>query len=149
MEQYYEKTHERLRKIRQKRADARLIMRAEEVDLVRQEKRNNRGALLASPFIGSAVASIQLHMSEIAPGGQGSGHRHLNEAIIYILEGRGYSIIDDKKIEWKTGDTICIPPNSWHQHFNASETETATYLGFTNGPLMEHLQLREMVDEKE
>lgn len=144
---YYEDTQKRLQEIKKKRTGGRLILRSEEIDLEVQEKRNNRGALLASPFIGSPLASISMHMSEIEPGSKTNCHRHLNEAIIHILSGQGYSIIDGQRIDWKAGDTICVPVNAWHQHFNASEVEPARYIACTNGPLMESLQLREIEDK--
>ena len=88
--------------------------------------------------------TIEAHISEISPGGHNKNHRHMNEAIIYILSGRGYSIIQEEgqepmKIEWEEGDLLSPPLNAWHQHFNSDPEKPARYLAFTNIALMTKL----------
>lgn len=54
---------------------------------------------------------------------QASGvHAHM-EAIIYMLNGHGYSMIDDtQKVEWKKGSCVHVQgPQTKHQHFNESD----------------------------
>ena len=43
------------------------------------------------------------------------GHRHTVEAVIYILQGKGYSVIDGIKYPWEAGDMICVPVFAWHR----------------------------------
>ena len=51
-------------------------------------------------------------------------HSHM-EAILYVLEGEGYSIIDEEKIPWKKGSLIQVQgPQTVHQHFNTGEKES-------------------------
>ena len=57
--------------------------------------------------------------------------------LLQHLETAGF-IIEDHKIEWKAGDTLCIPVFSWHQHFNTG-TEPARFLVHHNRPFMENL----------
>ncbi len=85
--------------------------------------------------------TIDAHVSELPPGGHNHMHRHVNEAIIYILAGRGYSIIEEEgkepvKIEWAEGDLFSPPLRAWHQHFNTDPEKPARYLAITNVPLM-------------
>ncbi|MFQ5614642.1 MAG: cupin domain-containing protein [Anaerolineae bacterium] len=85
--------------------------------------------------------TIDAHISELPPGGHNNMHRHINEAIIYILTGRGHSIIEEEgkepiKIEWEAGDLLSPPLNAWHQHFNDDPDRPARYLAITNVPLM-------------
>ena len=61
------------------------------------------------------------------------GHRHTVEAVITILRGYGYSIIDGVKYEWKAGDSICVPVFGWHRHVNESG-EGFLYVAATTGP---------------
>ncbi len=61
------------------------------------------------------------------------GHRHTVEAVIYILKGRGYSVIDGIKHPWEAGDLICVPVFAWHLHRNESDDEIV-YLAATTGP---------------
>lgn len=119
----------------------RLIKKRSEVKLERVEIRSNAGAWLASPLEGFDLACIDLHISEIPPGGHTGMHRHFNEAIIHIVMGRGYSLIDDERVEWEEGDTLVIPVFAWHQHFNTDPERPARYIAATNVPLMERLHL--------
>jgi len=81
------------------------------------------------------VESIDAYMQYIPPGSRSGKHRHMSEEFIFVLEGRGYDLhwdvdyeLDDKyywkvaenpsRWEWEQGDSIYIPPNTVHQHFN-------------------------------
>ncbi|NIO70521.1 MAG: cupin domain-containing protein [Anaerolineae bacterium] len=90
--------------------------------------------------------TIEAHISEIPPGGHNQKHRHMNEAIIYIVCGRGHSIIQpeggpEQRIDWEEGDMFAPPLNWWHQHFNDDPEKPARYLAFTNIGLMKKLGL--------
>lgn len=69
--------------------------------------------------------NLQVHFVEIAPGGSNAGHGHQNEAFLYILEGAGYEIHDDRRYDWSAGDLVIIHTDSVHRHFNSSATERA------------------------
>ncbi len=103
-------------------------------------KRKMRGSAGAH-FALAGNRAIDAHVSELPPGGHNNMHRHVNEAIIYILSGRGYSIIEEEgkepvRIEWEEGDLFSPPLRAWHQHFNADPEKPARYLAITNAPLM-------------
>ncbi len=58
------------------------------------------------------------------PGKTSGKHGHM-EALIYILQGEGYSIIDGNKVEWKKGTTLHVQgPHVVHQHFNTGKVES-------------------------
>jgi quercetin dioxygenase-like cupin family protein len=77
------------------------------------------------PFL---TQNIQVHFVELPPGQSNHGHGHQNEAVFYILEGRGYEIHDDKRYDWEKGDLVVVHTDSVHRHFNASEDERAVAL---------------------
>jgi quercetin dioxygenase-like cupin family protein len=88
--------------------------------------------------------TIEAHISEIPPGGHNKKHRHMNEAIIYIVCGRGYSTIQEEGkeevvVEWEEGDMFSPPLNAWHQHFNSDPEKPARYLAVTNIGLMKSI----------
>lgn len=90
--------------------------------------------------------AMEAHLSEIPPGEHKRAHRHFHEALIYIVRGKGYSLIwadgeAPKKYEWEEGDLLTIPIWHWHQHFNADSQETARYLAITNINHMDALGL--------
>jgi quercetin dioxygenase-like cupin family protein len=77
------------------------------------------------PFL---TQNVQVHFVELPPGKSNHGHGHQNEAVFYILEGRGYEIHDDQRYDWEKGDLVIVHVDSVHRHFNASETEKAVAL---------------------
>jgi quercetin dioxygenase-like cupin family protein len=73
------------------------------------------------PFL---TQNIQVHFVEIPPGKSNHGHGHQNEAVFYILQGKGYEIHDGKRYDWEKDDLVVVHTDSVHRHFNDGE-ETA------------------------
>lgn len=58
------------------------------------------------------------------PGMQSGRHGHM-EALLYVLQGEGYSVIDGETITWKKGTFFQIQgPQTVHQHFNTGKIES-------------------------
>lgn len=95
-------------------------------------------AYAVDPKVGFHSMVLGSLLAEIPVGRHSGAHRHLYEEVNYILAGQGYSIIEDRKVEWKAGDALCIPVFGWHQHFNTGE-EPARFLVHHNRPFMENL----------
>lgn len=93
----------------------------------------------------SGNTTLGIHLSQIAPGGMKPGHRHLDEAVFYIVTGHGWSELkqaDDapvQRIDWKAGDMLSIPANAWHQHFNGDPDAPTLQLAFKNTRLLRRL----------
>ena len=72
----------------------------------------------------SDFANQELEISGILsddPHSHGGRHAHM-EAILYILQGEGYSIMDGEKVPWKKGTCFHVQgPQTMHQHFNTSD----------------------------
>jgi mannose-6-phosphate isomerase-like protein (cupin superfamily) len=60
---------------------------------------------------------------EMEYSGKQLGHRHTVEAVIYIHQGHGYSVIDGVKYPWEAGDLISVPVFAWHRHHNESQED--------------------------
>ena len=73
-----------------------------------------------------AKAAAMTNIFEETP--HSSSHKHTHtEAMLYVLEGRGYSLIDGKRYDWEEGDAVHIPPRmTEHEHFNDSDARTRT-----------------------
>ena len=76
------------------------------------------------PFL---TQNIQVHFVEIPPGKSNHGHGHQNEALFYILAGKGYEIHDDRRYDWEKDDLVIVHNDSVHRHFNDGD-ETAKAL---------------------
>ncbi len=110
--------------------------------LAARPKRNARAAAFDEL---SGNTTLGIHLSEIAPGGQKPGHRHVDEAVIYIVHGYGYSEMrqadekEDQRVDWKAGDLVSIPANAWHKHYNLDEQKPCLQLAFKNTRLLRQL----------
>lgn len=65
-------------------------------------------------------------------------HRHNYETILYVIEGEGFTLIEDRKVQWKKGDAVYIPVWAWHQHVNTGEL-VVKYIACENAPLLQNL----------
>lgn len=73
-------------------------------------------------------------------------HRHQGGLVIYVIDGRGYSVVDGERIDWEKGDLLLLPlrPNGVeHQHFNTDiGGKPALWMAFI------HLGTREYVSSE-
>jgi hypothetical protein len=47
--------------------------------------------------------------------------------MLYVLEGKGYSMIDNVRYDWEAGDAVHVPPRmTLHEHLNDSDLRTRT-----------------------
>jgi quercetin dioxygenase-like cupin family protein len=91
---------------------------------------------LLNEQMNTRMETVDAYMQFIPPGSRSGKHRHLAEECLFVVEGRGYDLHQDcnakmtdavrwipedkvQRFEWEAGDTIYIPPNTIHQHFNA------------------------------
>lgn len=73
-----------------------------------------------------AKAAAMTNIFEEAPRTRSHRHTH-TEAMLYVLEGRGYSEIDGERHDWEEGDAVHVPPRmTLHEHFNDSDARTRT-----------------------
>jgi len=82
---------------------------------------------------------VSMNVGIIEAGGIGGNHRHYYESMIYVIKGRGYSIVEGVKVEWEAGDVIYVPPWAWHQHYNFDENQEIRYIASTNAPLLQNV----------
>lgn len=103
----------------------------------------NRHALLGyylHPFItDTALHSMQLFQNIIKQ--HGGMHRHQGGVVIYVMEGRGYTIADEQKVDWQAGDLILLPMKPGgveHQHVNLDPDKPSRWLAFISNAFREH-----------
>ena len=113
-----------------------------------------RGKKSKGTFFDMGTKMFEMHLAEIPPGTNKKAHRHQIEAVIYIVKGKGYSLMwpegeEPKRYDWSEGDLFCVPMNWWHQHFNLDPNDTARYLAVTNIAFMENLGLFDTAQQEE
>jgi len=91
------------------------------------------------------MRTINIHLTEMAPGETTRLHKHHNEAVVYIVKGKGYSTIQGRRYDWETGDFLYIPVFCWHSHTNSTD-QPAYYMGITNKRMLDWLGLDRKVE---
>lgn len=93
---------------------------------------------------------LYAHYVVLAPGGQSDKHGHMNEAMFYILDGKGHEIHDGIRYDWKAGDTVIVENSCVHQHFNDDPDKPARALVIKSKPLylFMNLVMQEVVEEQ-
>lgn len=74
----------------------------------------------------TAVSVAMTNIFEEVPHTSSHCHSH-TEAVLYVLEGVGFSEIDHEHYDWEAGDAVHVPPKmTRHEHFNPSDKRTRT-----------------------
>lgn len=68
--------------------------------------------------MGFDTYGVGMFIEEIAPGKTNLMHRHFSEATVYILQGKGHTLLDEDSVEWEAGDAVFVPPMRWHEFYN-------------------------------
>jgi len=125
------------------RRDSKILVKGEDVVFEENEDRGNLSVKIISPGKGFHIQTMDCRLSELPPGRSTHTHRHIHEALIHFLQGRGYSMVNDQRVDWKAGDTLFLPPWTWHNFCNSDSAKPARYLAITNRPLVHGLGLEE------
>jgi oxalate decarboxylase/phosphoglucose isomerase-like protein (cupin superfamily) len=118
--------------------DAMYVPDLHAVELKPWARRGGRGVFLNHD---ASRTSNDCYVCEIAPGRELAPQRQLYEEMIYILDGRGSTVVWNDagarvSFEWKAGAIFAIPLNTWHQHFNGSGKDVARFVSVTNAPVI-------------
>lgn len=74
----------------------------------------------------TAITVAMTQIFEEVPHTSSHDHTH-TEAVLYVLDGIGFSEIDGIHYDWEAGDAVQIPPKmTRHEHFNPSDGRTRT-----------------------
>ena len=78
---------------------------------------------LVNTYNGFRIGSVAVTHQWIEPAFHRSGkHAHL-EAVVYAVEGQGYTEMNGQRVYWEAGDMLYVPPAMWeHQHTNDNPT---------------------------
>ncbi|MBI2849184.1 MAG: cupin domain-containing protein [Chloroflexi bacterium] len=60
-------------------------------------------------------------------------HIHQGGIALFVLEGKGYTVVDGHRFDWEEGDLILLPikPHGCeHQHFNVDPEKPSQWLAF-------------------
>ena len=90
---------------------------------------------------GPVMQTIGASMQMLRPGEATRAHRHTGSFIYQCAKGKGYSIVDGKRLDWEERDIFCVPSWAWHEHSNGSDREDACLFCFNDLPVIQGLGL--------
>ena len=89
------------------------------------------------PTAGSAVQDWEVFTHDIK--NQSGMHRHQGGLVIYVVSGKGHTVVEDERIDWRAGDLLLlpvVPGGVAHQHFNDEEgDEPVQWVAFIFAPM--------------
>jgi quercetin dioxygenase-like cupin family protein len=84
-----------------------------------------------------------LYLVDVAPAGNSAPIRHMYEHLVYVLDGRGSTVIETasgkREFEWARGSLFSIPLNVRYQHFNSSGQNRARLVNISSMPFILNL----------
>jgi quercetin dioxygenase-like cupin family protein len=75
----------------------------------------------------TGARNFAMRLFEMEPGGHSPFHSHAWEHEVFILEGEGLVVGEDKETKFKAGDVVFVAPNDKHQ-FKNSGKKTVKFL---------------------
>lgn len=129
---------ERLRALEERSRTARTHISWRDARIERSHHKGDFKVALIDATLGFDVRSVTMAMHQMPPDSFTETHRHA-EAVVFVLSGKGYSIVDGERYDWEAGDCMHIQPGAWHQHFNTDPTHVSQQLAILPTPLFEQL----------
>jgi hypothetical protein len=115
---------------RENRKNALMVIKGSELP----QEINRQGLMrwYMHPAIKDTILSTHLFFEqEIPPGSRSGMVKFQGEQVIYILEGRGYTLINGVKHHWEAGDVVNLPVRKEGiivQHFNEDPMKPAKFV---------------------
>jgi len=117
---YYQELIELRDRQREQKKDAVFLVKGDELPWESNPQGNMKWYL--HPFIDDTVIqTLIVYVQEIPPGGASGKQKCQGGTVIYVLEGKGRTVINDVEYDWSTDDVVqlpILPDGIVFQHFN-------------------------------
>ncbi len=85
--------------------------------------------------------TITFFAQMLRPGEKTLPIRQTGNLLVSPFEGRGHSIIDGQRFDWKEFDTLALPGGTWCQHVNESDKDPLFLFIASDEPTLKKLDL--------
>lgn len=85
------------------------------------------------------LATMSFSVQMLRPGEKTLAKREASSALMFVLKGRGRSIVDGVAIEWGENDVIAVPNWMWTEHRNLDDRAPAILYAVSDEPTMRKL----------
>lgn len=89
---------------------------------------------------GPVMPTIGCFIQMLRPGEHTQAHRQVCCTNYHVVEGSGYSIVGNQRLDWGDKDIFTVPTWTFHEHVNTSD-KPAFLFSFTDMPVMKALDL--------
>jgi gentisate 1,2-dioxygenase len=94
-----------------------------------------------NPATGGPVGpTMSICAQLLRPGERTLSHRQNINTIYIGVEGRGYTEVAGRRIDWTPHDVYCVPSWQWHEHGNDGAEDAIVY-SVSDSPVIEKLGL--------
>src|SRR4029077_11147467 len=76
----------------------------------------------------------------LRPGEKTRARRRVCCTNYHVVEGAGYSMVGDQRLDWEDKDVFTVPTWTFHEHVN-SDDRPAFLFSFSDAPVMKALSL--------
>ena len=117
-------------KQRENRKSAVQVVRLSELPLESNQQGLMRWYLHPS-ITDTILSTLAIYRQEIPPGSRSGRLKFQGGQILFIVDGRGYTMLDGVKHAWEAGDVVSLPckrDGIVVQHFNDDPTKPAAFL---------------------
>ena len=89
---------------------------------------------------GPVMPTIACHMQLLRPGEKTKAWRRVCRTNYHLVEGVGYSIVGDQRLDWEDKDVFTVPTWTFCEHVNSGD-RPAFLFSFSDAPVMKALSL--------
>ena len=89
---------------------------------------------------GPVMPTISCYMQLLRPGEKTKAWRRVCRTNYHLVEGAGYSIVGDQRLDWEDKDVFTVPTWTFCEHVN-SGGHPAFLFSFSDAPVMKALSL--------
>ena len=136
-EEHYDRNLRRIRELQLKATTKKVVLRAKEIPW-RQSRMGYVKRYLNWEVEDSALSGWTVFVHEIH---RHSGkHCHQGGVSLFVIEGKGYTVVDGQRVDWEAGDLIILPIRPGgivHQHFNADPGSPCRWIAWIHSPFGE------------
>ena len=90
---------------------------------------------------GPVFRTMTFFAQMLRPGERTQPLRQTASLLVAPLEGRGHSVVDETRFDWRPFDTLAVPGGAWCRHVNDSASEPAILFVASDRPTLEKLGL--------
>ena len=94
------------------------------------------------PVTGGPVFKTMTFFAQVLrPGEKTRPLRQTSSLLVAPFEGRGYSVVDGQRFDWRRFDTLAIPGGTWFEHANEDVRSSAILFVASDEPALKCFHL--------